>query len=130
MGINQSDNEDMRFSICCLLLVLTSQGLLAQDTSRWRPTRAAHRALVRQASLRRDKLARQELSLEQLEQLALTKSPSLMIGSARVAATRGLQRQSGLYPNPVLGYMGMEMGNRASRVAFSGNGSSRETNCI
>jgi cobalt-zinc-cadmium efflux system outer membrane protein len=46
-----------------------------------------------------------------LEQLALQNNPTLAQARARVQAARGRQQQAGLYPNPVIGYSGGEIGN-------------------
>jgi cobalt-zinc-cadmium efflux system outer membrane protein len=50
------------------------------------------------------------LTLADLEQIAAQNNPTLVMASAQVAAARGRQVQAGLYPNPMLGYSGMEMG--------------------
>lgn len=54
------------------------------------------------------------LSLGDLETLAFEHNPTLAAAKARLSATRGQQLQAGLYPNPVLGYQGMEMGIRGT----------------
>jgi outer membrane protein, heavy metal efflux system len=50
------------------------------------------------------------ISLADLERFALENNPALAAARARVSASRGRQVQAGLYPNPVIGYSGMEMG--------------------
>jgi cobalt-zinc-cadmium efflux system outer membrane protein len=50
------------------------------------------------------------LTLETLEKLALANSPVVEKAAAEVRALRGKWIQAGLYPNPVLGYAGDEMG--------------------
>jgi cobalt-zinc-cadmium efflux system outer membrane protein len=50
------------------------------------------------------------LSLGQLEQIALAHNPTLCQAAMRVRAAEGQLVQAGLYPNPVAGYMGEEMG--------------------
>ena len=50
------------------------------------------------------------LTLAELEQLALASNPTLAQAQRRIGALRGKQLQSGLYPNPVIGYSGEEMG--------------------
>ena len=55
-----------------------------------------------------------EMTLGELELLALTHNPSLTIATAQAGAARGQQLQAGLYPNPMLGYVGMEMGNEGT----------------
>ncbi len=52
------------------------------------------------------------LSLIDLESLAFEHNPTLAAAKARLTVTRGQQVQAGLYPNPVIGYQGMEMGIR------------------
>ena len=50
------------------------------------------------------------LTLSDLEQLALQNSPSLGVARANVSAARGRQIQSGLAPNPTIGYMAGDIG--------------------
>lgn len=50
-------------------------------------------------------------TLAELEQLAERCNPTLVQASARVQAARGQYLQVGLYPNPVVGYQGTEIGN-------------------
>jgi outer membrane protein, heavy metal efflux system len=50
------------------------------------------------------------LSLGQLEQIALTRNPTLCQAVMRINAARGQCQQVGLYPNPVAGYISEEMG--------------------
>ena len=54
------------------------------------------------------------LSLVDLESLAFQHNPTLDAATARMNAFRGKQLQAGLYPNPVVGYQGMEMGIRGT----------------
>ena len=54
------------------------------------------------------------LSLTDLESLAFQHNPTLAAATARLNAKRGKQFQAGLYPNPVAGYQGMEMGIRGT----------------
>jgi cobalt-zinc-cadmium efflux system outer membrane protein len=49
-------------------------------------------------------------TLLDLEQLALQNNPSLGVAAANVSAARGRQVQSGLAPNPTVGYVAMDMG--------------------
>lgn len=53
---------------------------------------------------------RDRVTLGELEQLALTSNPTHAQAERRVSALRGKYVQSGLYPNPVIGYSGEEMG--------------------
>src|SRR5262249_3830943 len=50
-----------------------------------------------------------ELSLADLEQLALQHNPTLKQAGAQVEASRGRAVQSGLYPNPTIGYDGEQI---------------------
>lgn len=54
------------------------------------------------------------LSLMDLESLAFEHNPTLSAAKARLSAQRGQQLQAGLYPNPRIGYQGMEMGIRGT----------------
>ncbi|MEX2561349.1 MAG: TolC family protein, partial [Pirellulales bacterium] len=58
-----------------------------------------------------DQLAAGELTLDQLEQIAMANNPAIGQAAARVQAARGRWVQDGLYPNPVAGYVGSEIGN-------------------
>lgn len=49
------------------------------------------------------------LTLEQLEQMALENNPTLAQSAAEVRAATGRERQSGLYPNPTVGYQGEQI---------------------
>ncbi len=49
------------------------------------------------------------LKLEELEQMALTRNPTLSQANAEVRAAEGTKQQSGLYPNPTVGYYGDEI---------------------
>ncbi len=51
------------------------------------------------------------MTLAELEEMALGCNPTLAQAAARVEAARGRCVQVGLYPNPVAGYMGSEIGN-------------------
>src|SRR5688572_21548660 len=50
------------------------------------------------------------LTLADLEQLALQNNPSLGVARANIGAARGRQIQSGLLPNPTIGYMASDIG--------------------
>src|SRR5438270_13652759 len=49
-------------------------------------------------------------TLADLEQMALQGNPTLAQAAARVEAARGRALQSGLYPNPTIGYLGEQIG--------------------
>jgi outer membrane protein, heavy metal efflux system len=51
------------------------------------------------------------MTLAELEEMAQRTNPTLNQAAARVEAARGHCVQVGLYPNPVAGYMGSEIGN-------------------
>lgn len=51
------------------------------------------------------------MTLAELEEMAMTCNPTLAQAAARVQAARGQCLQVGLYPNPVVGYQGSEIGN-------------------
>ncbi len=50
------------------------------------------------------------LTLDQLEDLALQRHPTLAVASRRIEALQGAYVQAGLYPNPMIGYHGEEIG--------------------
>lgn len=50
------------------------------------------------------------ITREDLEQIALTSNPALARAGAMVGAARGAWVQSGLYPNPSVGYEGQQIG--------------------
>lgn len=50
------------------------------------------------------------LALTDLEQMALQSNPTLQQAAAVVDKARGIRHQVGLYPNPVVGYQGEEIG--------------------
>src|SRR5260370_10016570 len=49
------------------------------------------------------------LRLEDLEQLALTSNPTMAQVQANLRVAAGMTKQSGLYPNPTVGYYGDEI---------------------
>jgi cobalt-zinc-cadmium efflux system outer membrane protein len=49
------------------------------------------------------------IQLEELEQMALEKNPTLVQANAEIGAARARRIQSGLYPNPRVGYSGDEI---------------------
>jgi outer membrane protein, heavy metal efflux system len=49
------------------------------------------------------------LKLEELEQMAITNNPTLAQAAAEIRATAGRKLQSGLYPNPTVGYQGEQI---------------------
>lgn len=49
------------------------------------------------------------ISLEELQQMALQHNPTFAQATANVRAAEGRKKQSGLYPNPTMGYIGEEI---------------------
>lgn len=56
-------------------------------------------------------LSSTQVSIEQLQQMAMQTNPTLLQAVAVVQSLRGTQLQEGLYPNPSLGWFADEMGN-------------------
>ena len=54
------------------------------------------------------------LTRADLEGMAFQNNPTLAAAAARMNVARGKQLQAGLYPNPVIGYHGVEMGLRGT----------------
>lgn len=54
------------------------------------------------------------LTLADLERIAFQNNPTLATAVARIDVARGRQVQAGLYPKPVVGYHGTEIGNRGT----------------
>ncbi|MFK8113646.1 MAG: TolC family protein [Rubripirellula sp.] len=52
------------------------------------------------------------LTLAEVEEIAVRSNPTLAAAIAKTRAARGKQLQAGLYPNPVVGYHGVEIGLR------------------
>ena len=50
------------------------------------------------------------LSIADLEQMALSHNPTIAAAARQIQALRGKYIQQGLYPNPVIGYIGEEIG--------------------
>ncbi len=53
------------------------------------------------------------LRLQDLERMALENNPTIAQAQAAIRAAEGRKIQAGLYPNPILGYMGEELSFRA-----------------
>src|SRR5258706_3191248 len=49
------------------------------------------------------------IALEELQQMALQNNPTFAQGKANVQAAEGRKNQSGLYPNPTVGYQGEQI---------------------
>lgn len=54
------------------------------------------------------------VTLAELEQLALQNNPTIAGARAQVLAAQGRQVQAGLYPNPTVGYLGDQMGDEGT----------------
>ena len=53
--------------------------------------------------------AQETITIEELQQMALHNNPTLAQAAANVSAAEGRKKQSGLYPNPTVGYQGEEI---------------------
>src|SRR5260370_42500559 len=51
----------------------------------------------------------QTITLEELQQMALLNNPTFKQSAANIQAAEGRKKQSGLYPNPTVGYQGEQM---------------------
>jgi outer membrane protein, heavy metal efflux system len=49
------------------------------------------------------------ITLEELQQMALQNNPTLAQATANIRAAEGRKQQSGLYPNPIVGYQGEQI---------------------
>ncbi len=58
-----------------------------------------------------------DLSLAELEKIALANNPTVALEEANIRVAAGLARQAGLYPNPTVGYYGDEI-----RGGYTGGG--------
>ncbi len=50
------------------------------------------------------------ITLEELQQMALQNNPTFAQSAANIQAAEGRKKQSGLYPNPTVGYQGEQIG--------------------
>jgi outer membrane protein, heavy metal efflux system len=53
--------------------------------------------------------AQKTITLEELQQMALQKNPTFVQSAANIQAAEGRKKQSGLYPNPTVGYQGEQI---------------------
>lgn len=100
----------IRLAAACLIAVGCAIGW-AQS-----PQSSQLRLLATQPAPRAEPLpppavSQKALTLPELEGMALAGNPSLAQAAARVDALRGQWLQSGLYPNPSIGYVASEVGN-------------------
>src|SRR5258708_18118206 len=49
------------------------------------------------------------ITLEELQQMALENNPTFAQSAANIKAAEGRKKQSGLYPNPTVGYQGAQI---------------------
>src|ERR1700682_1589266 len=49
------------------------------------------------------------ITLEELQQMALQNTPTFAQSAANIQAAEGRKKQSGLYPNPTVGYQGEQI---------------------
>src|SRR5260370_24968000 len=49
------------------------------------------------------------ITLEELQQMALQNNPTFAQSAANIKAAEGRKKQSGLYPNPTVGYQGQQI---------------------
>ena len=49
------------------------------------------------------------ITLEELQQMALQNNPTFAQSAANIQAAEGRKKQSGLYPNPTVGYQGEQI---------------------
>src|SRR5260370_25452521 len=49
------------------------------------------------------------ITLEELQQMALQNNPTFKQSAANIQAAEGRKKQSGLYPNPTVGYQGEQI---------------------
>jgi cobalt-zinc-cadmium efflux system outer membrane protein len=52
---------------------------------------------------------RKTITLEELQQMALQSNPTFAQSAANIQAAEGRKKQSGLYPNPTVGYLGEQI---------------------
>ena len=52
---------------------------------------------------------RKTITLEELQQMALQNNPTFAQAAANIQAAEGRKKQSGLYPNPTVGYQGEQI---------------------
>ena len=115
-GVGKCDNDEVRCSllifVLCVLISVTEAG----DPVGWRTRRSARspQSHVIPVVAVRATATPAMTTLANFESMALGRHPSLRMAAARISEVRGDQRQAGLWPNPVVGYSGEEMGNRGT----------------
>jgi cobalt-zinc-cadmium efflux system outer membrane protein len=81
---------------------------------------AAHHAELLPAPLAQEEINLGDLSLSDLEAIALQRNPTLAQAAAQVRASRGAALQAGLYPNPIVGYEAEQIGAAGTPGEFQG----------
>ena len=71
---------------------------------------APHHAELLPDPIAREEISHGDLSLSDLEAIALQRNPTLAQAAAQVRASRGAALQAGLYPNPIVGYEAEQIG--------------------
>ena len=98
-----------------LLLALLPAGMAAQSTKEPLPSLHSLTLSILPQSETKQMSANQMspespgVTLEELQQMALTNNPTLRQARAGVRAAAGRTRQAGLWPNPTVGYTGEEI---------------------
>ena len=59
-------------------------------------------------------LGKHRFTLADIEQLALENNPTVLAAEAATGISSGLQRQVGMFPNPVMGYFGQQLADRGT----------------
>lgn len=83
-------------------------------------TESTNLPLITNASPALNLRTQSAMTLADFQHLAIHTSPTIQHGSARVVAAQGQHVQAGLYPNPRIGYHGVNMGNRGTAGRQSG----------
>ncbi len=114
-----TDNDDMRLCALILMSCVLPATMEAGESAGWRPRVA--REPVRRMAREQVKVVpivavepARPRTLSEFRSLAESRHPALRINSARIDEARGDHRQAGLWPNPVVGYRGEEMGNQGT----------------
>lgn len=105
----------------CTLLLVLSIGLTAN--SQPAPQQEQETPAGKSTGLSADPplATARKFRLEDLEQMALRRSPGLSHAAAGVRSAEALRRQAGLYPNPLVGYTGEDI-NRGSVFNYGEHG--------
>ena len=116
----RADNDDMRFCAPIVMMCVLPLLIEAGEPTGWRRHVARPVAPTPAVSRIKPVVALSEapeavaLTLTDFQAMAESRHPVLRIAAARIDEAKGDQRQARLWPNPVLGYSGEEMGNRGT----------------